>query len=285
MEGPLRAAVRTRDDLVATRVQLANQLRSLLESFWAGAAEIFADVHSPIALDFLDSYPTPESAARLGPKRLERFLKRGAYCGRRPVDQLLDRLRSAPAGQAAELKSETKGQPVRSLVAVLRPLMAQIRELDGLIAAHLTQHPDGEILQSFPRTGTTNAAHILAELGDDRLRFATEAHLAAEAGIAPVTHSSGKHPGVACRFACNRRLRRTLTTGAHNSRHAHLWAKHVYRQARRRGCDHPHAIRILARAWVRVLWRCWQDEASYDPSKHGRAVPFLTPTEHTSAAA
>jgi transposase len=199
----MRAAVRTRDDLVATRVQLANQLRSLLETFWAGAACIFADVDTPIALDFLDSYPTPESASRLGPKRLERFLKRSAYCGRRAVEDLLERLRSAPAGHAGELENETKGQLVRCLVAVLRPLVAQIRELDGLIAAHLSQHPDGEIIRSFPRTGTINAAQILAELGDDRLRFATEAQLAAEAGVAPVTHTSGKHRGVACRFACN----------------------------------------------------------------------------------
>src|SRR6185436_4492417 len=42
----LRALVRTRDDLVAQRVALANQLRSLLESFWAGAAAIFADIDS-----------------------------------------------------------------------------------------------------------------------------------------------------------------------------------------------------------------------------------------------
>lgn len=281
----LRAAVRTRDDLVAARVQLANQLRSLLDSFWAGAAAIFADVDSPIALDFLDSYPTPQSAARLGPKRLERFLKRAAYSGRRPVDQLLQRLRSAPAGQAAELESETKGQLVRSLVAVLRPLVTQIRELDGLIAAHLAQHPDGEILQSFPRTGTINAAQILAELGDDRLRFATEDQLAAEGGVAPVTKTSGKHRSVLCRFACNKRLRKALTTWADNSRHAHPWAKHVYREARRRGCDHPHAIRILARAWVRVLWRCWQNETPYDACKHGRAIPFLTRAEPTSVAA
>jgi len=63
----LRALVRGRDDLVATRVALANQLRALLESFWPGAAAIFADVASPIALAFLARYPTPQSAARLGP--------------------------------------------------------------------------------------------------------------------------------------------------------------------------------------------------------------------------
>ncbi len=281
----LRAASRTRDDLVATRVQLANQLRSLLESFWPGAAAIFADVDTPIALDFLDAYPTPDSAARLGAPRLARFLQRAAYCGRRPAAELLDRLRAAPRGQAGPLERETKGQLVRTLVAVLRPLVAQLRELEGLIAAQLTQHPEGALLQSFPRSGTVNAAQILAELGDDRARFPTAEQLAAEAGVAPVTHSSGKHRGVACRFACNKRLRQALTTGADNSRHAHPWAHAVYRAARARGCDHPHAIRILARAWARVLWRCWQNRTLYDPTKHGRALPFLPPQQRPAAVA
>ena len=71
---PGAVAVRGRDDLVATRLQLANQLRALLESFWPGAAAIFADIDSPIALAFLERYPMPESAARLGVKRLARFL-------------------------------------------------------------------------------------------------------------------------------------------------------------------------------------------------------------------
>lgn len=279
----LRALVRTRDDLVATRVGLANQLRSLLQSFWPGAAAIFADVDSPIALAFLDRYPTPQSAARLGPKRMERFLKTHAYCGRRPVEQLLARLRDAPVGHAGPLESETKGQLVQCLVAALSPLIMEIKKLNGLIAAQLAQHPDGEILQSFPRAGTTNAAQILAELGEDRRRFTSDQQLAAEAGVAPITRESGKHRGVSFRYACNKRLRRALTTWADNSRHAHPWAADVYRRARSRGCDHPHAVRILARAWVRVLWRCWQNHTPYDPARHGNARDFL-PTATQAAA-
>ena len=281
----LRAAVRTRDDLVATRVQLANQLRALLDSFWAGAIAIFADIDSPIALDFLETFPTPDSAARLGTKRLDRFLKRHAYCGRRSAEDLLDRLRSAPVGLAGDLERETKGQLVRSFVACIRPIVTHIRELDGLIAALLAQHPDGALLQSFPRTGSINAAQILAELGDDRLRFATPDQLAAEAGVAPVTKASGKHRGVFCRFACNKRLRRALTTWADNSRHADPWAAAVYRNARARGCDHPHATRILARAWTRVLWRCWNDCTAYDPARHGRAIPFHAPNPQAASIA
>lgn len=280
----LRAAVRTRDALVATRVQLANQLRALLESFWPGAAAIFATIDSPIALDFLTAYPTPEAASRLGEKRLQRFLLRAAYCGHRPAAELLGRLRAAPAAHAGPLEGETKGQLVHSLVAVLRPLVAQIRELDGLLAAQLAQHPDGALLQSFPHSGSVNAAQILAELGEDRRRFTSAEQLAAEAGVAPVTHRSGKHRGVACRFACNKRLRQALTLWADNSRRGSAWAAAVYRNARARGCTHPHAIRILARAWTKVLWRCWQNHRPYDPTRHGRALPFLDNSTSSVAA-
>lgn len=271
----LRAFVRSRDDLVGQRVTLANQLRALLETFWPGAAAIFADIDSPIALAFLARYPTPQSAAHLGEKRLAAFLAQHAYCGRRPVSELLDRLRTAPMGRAGTAECEAKGELVRSFVAVLQPLVLQLQHLTASLEHAVAQHPDGPIVMSFPRAGRVNAAQILAELGDDRTRFAHPDQLAAEAGVAPVTYESGKHRGVGYRWACNKRLRRALTCLADNSRHASPWAAHVYRGARQRGCDHPHAIRILARAWVRVMWRCWQDHKPYDPAAHRRAQPLL----------
>jgi transposase len=267
----IRALVRGRDDLVAQRVALANQLRALLEHFWPGAAAIFADVESPIALAFLLRYPTPHSAARLGEKRLAQFLVQHAYCGRRSTADLLARLRTAPVSQAGEAEAEASGEVVRALVAVLMPLVAHIQQLGAAIAAALAQHPDGSLVQSLPRSGAVNAAQILAELGDDRARFPSDEQFAAEGGLAPVTHASGKHHVVVFRWACNKRLRRALTTFADNSRHASPWAALVYQRARARGCRHQHAIRILARAWARILWRCWQDRTPYDVSRHRAA--------------
>lgn len=87
----------------------------------------------------------------------------------------------------------------------------------------------------------------------------------------PVTYASGKHCGVVFRFACNHMLRRAVCTFADNSRHQSPWAANVYKAARARGCDHPHAIRILARSWLHVLWRAWQDRKPYEPSLHGKA--------------
>ena len=265
----LRALVRGRDDLVATRVQLANQLRSLLESFWPGALAIFADIDSPIALAFVQRYPSPQCAARLGEKRLAAFLTQHSYCGRRPTAELLERLRSAPQGLAAEIEADAKGEMVRSLATILERLVQQIGLITARIEHEVAQIEDGRVLMSFPRAGRICAAQILAELGDVRERFPTGELLAAEAGVAPVTYESGKSRAVTFRWACNHRLRRAITCLSDNSRHASPWAARTYQAARARGCDHPHAIRILARAWIRVLWRAWTNRALYDPQLHG----------------
>lgn len=265
----LRALVRGRDDLVATRVSLANQLRALLESFWPGAATIFADVDSPIALAFLSKYPTPNAAARLGPKRLAGFLAQHRYSGRRTPEELLARLRAAPTGLAGAAEIDAKGEMVRALIGTLEPLVRCIAGLSARIHHAVADLPDGPIIMSFPRAGQICAAQILAELGEDRARYLTADQLAADAGLVPVTHQSGKSRGVVFRWACNRRLRAALVCFADNSRHASKWAADIYNRARARGCRHPHAIRILGRAWIRILWRAWTDRTLYDPAKHG----------------
>ena len=271
----LRALVRGRDDLVATRVRLANQLRSLLQSFWSGAAEIFADVDSPIALAFIQRYPTPESASRLGPKRMAAFCAQHAYSGRRSPQELLARLRQAPATMLGELEVEARGELTLGLARVLQPLIEQIRLLTSRIEHHVSSSDDGRILMSFPRAGRLCAAQILCELGSVRERFDSDEHLASEAGVAPVTHASGKTTVVIFRWACNHKLRAALTCMADNSRHASAWAASVYAKARARGCDHPHAIRILARAWLRVIWRAWTNRSPYDPALHRGAQILL----------
>jgi transposase len=268
----LRALVRGRDDLVATRVQLANQLRSSLESFWPGAAEVFADVDSPIGLAFIQRYPTPESASRLGPKRMASFCAQHAYSGRRRPEELLERLHQAPAVALGEMETEAKGELALSMARVLACVIEQVRLLTSRIEHAVQASEDGRILMSFPRAGKVCAAQILSELGSVRERFDDVERLTAEAGVTPVTYESGKTKAVAFRWACNHRLRAAVTCLADNSRHASAWAAAIYDRARSRGCDHPHAIRILARAWLRVIWRAWKDHQPYDVQRHTGAM-------------
>jgi transposase len=270
----LRGLVRVRDDLVGQRVATANQLRCLLEQFWPGAAEIFADVDSPIALEFLDRYSTPQSASTLGEKRMAAFMARHSYCGRRTAAELLERLRGAVVSAAGELEAEAKGECVRALVVVLKALVAQLATLTASVEHAVDAHPDGKIVTPLFRSGRICAAQLLAEIGDDRGRFVSGDHLAAEGGAVPVTRESGKHRAVSFRWACNMRLRQALVTLADTTRHTNPWARSIYQRARDRGHEHPHAIRILARAWCRVIWTCWQQRTPYDPAKHRAARQF-----------
>ena len=275
----LRALVRAREDLVGARVALANQLRAQLDASWPGGARIFAAVDSPIALAFLGRYPSAADARGLGPGRLRSFLARHSYCGRRSPEELLGRLRGAPVAAIGGAEAEARRTAVAGLVDALGQIVAEIRRLESEIGGAVRAHPDGEIFLSFFRDpkSVITAAGLLAEIGDNRARYASAAALAADGGVVPVAKESGKRRHAGFRWACDKRLRGHLGVLSDSTRHWHPWAGDVYRRARRRGADHPHAIRILGRAWTQVLWRCWQDGVPYDPALHGN-LQRLQPT-------
>ena len=169
------------------------------------------------------------------------------------------------------------------LVAALDTVRAQIDEFEGEVVERLGTHADAAIFTALPRSGRVRAAALLAEIGDCRARFPDAESLTSLAGAAPSTRRSGKHKKVVFRFACDKKLRAAVLDFAGDSRHDNPWAAHLYQQARARGHGHAHAVRILARAWLRVIWRCWQDHTPYDPAR--RQLPAThRPTGLTWAA-
>jgi transposase len=167
-------------------------------------------------------------------------------------------------------------------VETLKAIRAQIAALDTQIREQLATHPDAHIFTSLPRAGQIRAAKLLVEIGDARGRFPTNAALAALAGAAPTTKQSGRHHTVVFRWACDLKLRDAIIDFAADSRRASPWAAAIYNRHRQAGKTHQHATRILARAWIRVIWRCWQDHTAYDPTRHGGNHPI--PNETNQAA-
>ncbi|MHB8659734.1 MAG: IS110 family transposase [Solirubrobacteraceae bacterium] len=190
----LRALTRAREDLVAHRVALANELRAQLQCFWPAAAGVFADIDSPIALAFIKRYPSPADAHGLGEQRLARFLARHHYCGRKAAAELLGRLRGAACERAEPLEAEARRQIVLALISALEPIVQRISELTSEIRGALAEHPDGETFRSLfrdPKSAITAAA-MLGEIGDCRERYPAKQALAADGGQAPVAVESGK---------------------------------------------------------------------------------------------
>jgi transposase len=272
----LRQACRARKDLVRHRVAVTNQLRAHLQVAFPAAAGLFSRLDSPVSLAFLDRFDCQDRADWLSERRLAAWLKGARYSGRVRPAELHRRLAAAPRG--------TGGAAVtRALAAVIASLNAQVKALDAQIAAQLADHVDGHIFTSLPRSGTVRAARLPSEIGDCRARFPDPESLICLAGAAPSTRQSGKHKAVTFRWAASKQLRDAVCDFAADSRHASPWAARIYNDAIARGKDHPHAVRILARAWLYVIWDCWNERVAYDPPRH-RALQRLL-AEHERAAA
>jgi transposase len=278
----LRSSVRARRDLVGHRVAAANQLRAHLQGVFPAAAALFADIDSAITLAFLGRFTTQEQADWLSPRRLAAWLASVAYTGGTDPAVLHARLVSAPRGATGQYSGVHAGTTL-ALVAVLRALNAQIQALAASIGDQLAAHPDAAIFTSLPRSGIVRAARLLAEIGDARGRFPTRDSLTCLAGVAPSTRQSGKVKSVTFRWGADKQLRDALCDFAGDSRRASPWATALYDKAIACGCDHPHAVRILARAWAHVIWRCWQDNLPYDPAAHNSLQALLNQDQPAAA--
>jgi transposase len=278
----LRSAVRARRDLVTHRVALCNQLRAHLQGCFPGAVGLFSDLDSPISLAFLARFDCRERAEWLSPRRLAAWLKSQGYCGRKDPAELHARLAAAPHGAAGD-DGAALARITRALLDVLNSLVTQIKALEAQIAEQLALHADAHVFTSLPRSGTVRAARLLAEIGDCRGRYPAPESLICAAGVAPSTRQSGKSKVAVFRWAADKQLRGAVTDFAGDTRHASPWAARLYPDAVARGKDHPHAVRIVARAWLYIIWHCWQDGTAYEPARH-KALQRILAEEKQAAA-
>jgi transposase len=274
----LRQLCRARKDLIVHRIAVANQLRAHLAIALPAAVDLFTDIDSPISRKFLARFPTQQQVDWLTPKRLEAWLRSNHYSGRTDPAALYQRIVHAPHGATGE-HGRVLAVITTAHLNTLSTLLDQIRALTDQINASYDAHPDKAIFAALPRAGTVRAARLLAEIGDARGRFPTATALACLAGVAPSTRQSGSATVVSFRWAVDKQLRYAVCDFAGDSRHANPWAAHLYANARARGHDHPHAVRILGRAWIDIIWKLWTTNQPYQPTKHGALQRLMNPTQ------
>ena len=98
------------------------------------------------------------------------------------------------------------GKQTSALLRQLSTACLNADQLEEATTQPIEEHPDAPIIRSFPGLGSLTGARVLAEIGDDRTRFANAGSLKAYAGSAPVTRASGKSCVVMSRRIKNQRL-------------------------------------------------------------------------------
>ena len=264
----LRATIRDREALIWNQRDLENQLRATMEAYNPAVLHLFSTLDRDISLQFIERYPLPAQAARVGMKRMQGFLSAEHYSGRTPAGTLVERLHPHLLSASPGTNRGKAFAAVR-LVEQLQLLNRHLKDYDAEIGRLLLLHPDTGIFTSFPGIGPVIAATLLAGMGEDRARYPSAPALLAEAGLAPVTRASGRTRQVRFRYAANKRMRHAVDWWAFVVvREDPHWSGVLYEQARAAGQGHHRALRGIGARWMRILWKCWHDRVEYNPALH-----------------
>ncbi|ADI11726.1 IS117 transposase [Streptomyces bingchenggensis BCW-1] len=260
---------RAQQDAVWNRQQLVNQVRSLLREYYPAALDAFLGKQHGLARaearTVLATAPTPARAARLSLPQLRAALRRAGR--QRGIDTEAERLRDILRSDRARQPSAVEDAMGHQLSALIRQLDAACLAADELAEAvetHFRQHPDAEILLSFPGLGVQLGSRVLAEIGDDRARFADARALKAYSGSAPVTRASGKKRYVGRRHIKNNRLIDAGFLWALSAMRVSPGANAHYKRRRERGDWHAGAQRHLFNRMIRQLYHCLQAGRLFD---------------------
>jgi transposase len=264
---------RAQQDAVWNRQHVANQLRSLLRDYFPGFLEAFQDrrpggLAHPDARAVLAIASTPTEAARLRRPQLAAALKRaGRQRGITAACVRLQVIFGRPWLQQLPLVEQAMGQQALALLMQLNAAAQAEDALAEATRAAFQQHPDSAILTSFPGLGGLPAARVLAEIGDDRTRFADNRGLKAYAGAAPVTRASGKRRLVLHRTVKNNRLAAVGYLWTFAAIRLSTGARAHYDRRRLTGDRHAAAQRNLFNRFLGCLYYCLQTNQLYDESR------------------
>jgi len=250
------------------KTRLLNQITTTLKEYYVRPLEVFEDLETEIALDFLQQYPTPAHLSALKRKQFNRFATTQHHLSKQRCEELWEKLQK-PQLRVPEHVVRAKAQLLEVLIEQLRASIKAVKIYHHKVESFFASSPAAEFAKTLPggKSGTLVAA-IWAELGDAQGRWESSRHLQAEAGAVPVTKASGKSRVVHFRFACNKHLRYTMYWFSFVSLNQSEWAKLYYRGQRDKGHSHPQALRALGAKWLKIIFVMWRDHTPYDENYH-----------------
>lgn len=259
----LKALTRDQDALIHMQTRLVNQLTACLKAYYPVALEFFCKLQQPSTLTFLQRYPTPHAAMGASQQQITHVLKQAGHPTAEKVATKIFHKLHEPHLLADSVTTRTKSRLMLALAAQLLPLMEQIAAYDKEIEDLFLTHADSAIYRSLPGAGKRLAPRLLAEIGDDRTRYADAASLQALAGTSPVMFASGNYSKPHRRQGCVKPLRNALHQFAWQSTQSEPWARDYYQRKRGEGKSHSVAVRALSNIWARIIFAIQHKQEPY----------------------
>ena len=249
------------DDLTGQITATSNRIRGLLTQIHPALERALGPhLDHPAVADLLTRYPTPQALKTAGRGHVKARLKKHAP---RAAERLTEAIFDALARQTVVVVgTSAAGIVLPKLAEQLLALRRQREAITAQVEALVEAHPLYEVLTSMPGIGVRTCARILTEVTGKH--FASAAHLASYAGIAPVTRRSGtsirgEHPS----RRGNKKLKRALFLSAFAALH-HPPSRAYYDRKRAEGKRHNQAIIALARRRSDVLFAMLRDGTLYE---------------------
>lgn len=249
------------DDLAADITRMTNRLRDALLHIHPALERLLGShFDRGGVLDLLAAAPTPAALAALGVDRIGELMTAGSP---RLAKTLPAEIVAALGQQTVTVPgTDAFGRVIAGVAAQLRQVRRQRAELAEELEAKLEAHPLAEVLTSMPGVGFRTAIKILTIVGDGAA-FPSPGHLAAYAGLAPVTRRSGSSIKGETR---SQRGHHALKSALFLSAFASLKdpaSRAYYDRKRAEGKRHNAALICLARRRVDVIFAMLRDRQPY----------------------
>jgi transposase len=254
-----------RRKIVNQRTYVSNQLTAALKDTYPQALEgTGKELWSPMAVDFLEKWPTFTAIKAAKPAAVRRFYHAHNVRSEEVIEERLKAIAAARhiTGDAAILLA--REMAVAVAVAQLRVLQTHIAEIEAEIERRYVAHPEHQLFRNLPGAGPVMGPRLVAAFGTDRSRLDSPEAAQKIFGVAPVIQSSGKSRKVHRRWSANRFLLQSILEWCHQTIRYCPWSKAFYEQEKRRGIGHWTILRALAFKWIRILWKCWRTRTNYD---------------------
>lgn len=260
-----------RRKLVHELVRETNRLRTNLKGYFPQALELVGELDTPMSCAFLKRWASVNELRAARPKTLEAFYREHGSRSSNRIEQRIESVRSLVALSEDRAVVDSGVIVTRSLVMVIEALTKAIAQIESPLAALYAGHAEHDLIDSFPGLGMVLGSRVIALLGSDRARFASDEELQRLSGIAPVTKRSGGTHGqiiVQRRLKRSKFLHQTIVEWAGQSIARSVWARAFYDLNKAQGKRHWVILRSLGYKWVRILFRCWKERCPYDEQKH-----------------